>query len=187
MRQIRLRDLGGIIVVDFIDMDERKNRQKVMQALEEAMRADRAPYKILQFNDFGLVAITRKRVKQILERTLCVAVPVLRRRRLCEERADRGRRDSAWKRSKIARSGGRQRRDAARQPGSGQGAEVAIRTRTCRRSKRSSADGAGEERSAAAPGEVRPGVGRLNLAAMKLSLRFCPTCALAGGGLSQRL
>jgi ribonuclease G len=43
----------------------------VMQALEEGMRADRAPYKILQFNDFGLVAITRKRVKQSLERTLC--------------------------------------------------------------------------------------------------------------------
>jgi ribonuclease G len=56
-------------------MDERKNRQKVMQALEEAMRADRAPYKILQFNDFGLVAITRKRVKQSLERTLCTPCP----------------------------------------------------------------------------------------------------------------
>jgi ribonuclease G len=75
VRQIRLRDLGGIIVVDFIDMDERKNRQKVMQALEETMRADRAPYKILQFNDFGLVAITRKRVKQSLERTLCAPCP----------------------------------------------------------------------------------------------------------------
>jgi len=75
VRQIRLRDLGGIIVVDFIDMDERKNRQKVMQTLEEAMRADRAPYKILQFNDFGLVAITRKRVKQSLERTLCTPCP----------------------------------------------------------------------------------------------------------------
>jgi ribonuclease G len=46
-----------------------------MQALEEAMRADRAPYKILQFNDFGLVAITRKRVKQSLERTLCTPCP----------------------------------------------------------------------------------------------------------------
>jgi ribonuclease G len=75
VRQIRLRDLGGIIVVDFIDMDERKNRQRVMQALEEAMRADKAPYKILQFNDFGLVAITRKRVKQSLERTLCAPCP----------------------------------------------------------------------------------------------------------------
>ena len=70
VRQVRLRDLGGIIVIDFIDMDERKNRQKVMQALEEALRADRAPSKVLQFNDFGLVAITRKRVKQSLERTL---------------------------------------------------------------------------------------------------------------------
>ncbi len=75
VRQIRLRDLGGIIVVDFIDMEERKNRQRVMQALEEAMRADRAPFKILQFNDFGLVAITRKRVKQSLERTLCMPCP----------------------------------------------------------------------------------------------------------------
>jgi Rne/Rng family ribonuclease len=75
VRQIRLRDLGGIIVIDFIDMDERKNRQKVMAALEEAIRVDRAPYKILQFNDFGLVAITRKRVKQSLERTLCAPCP----------------------------------------------------------------------------------------------------------------
>ncbi|HZQ71262.1 MAG TPA: Rne/Rng family ribonuclease [Terriglobales bacterium] len=70
VRQIRLRDLGGIIVIDFIDMDERRNRQKVMQALEEALRMDRAPSKVLQFNDFGLVAITRKRVKQSLERTI---------------------------------------------------------------------------------------------------------------------
>ena len=70
VRQIRLRDLGGIIVIDFIDMDERKNRQKVMAALEEALKSDRAPSKVLQFNDFGLVAITRKRVKQSLERTL---------------------------------------------------------------------------------------------------------------------
>ena len=70
VRQVRLRDLGGIIIIDFIDMDERRNRQKVMQALEEALRSDRAPSKVLQFNDFGLVAITRKRVKQSLERTI---------------------------------------------------------------------------------------------------------------------
>jgi Rne/Rng family ribonuclease len=70
VRQIRLRDLGGIIVIDFIDMDERKNRNKVMQALEDELKLDRAPSKVLQFNDFGLVAITRKRVKQSLERTL---------------------------------------------------------------------------------------------------------------------
>ncbi len=72
VRQIRLRDLGGIIVIDFIDMDERKNRFRVLAALEEALKADRAPTKVLQFNDFGLVAITRKRVKQSLERTLSV-------------------------------------------------------------------------------------------------------------------
>jgi len=76
VRQIRLRDLGGIIVIDFIDMDERKNRFKVMAALEEALKNDRAPTKVLQFNDFGLVAITRKRVKQSLERTLSVPCPV---------------------------------------------------------------------------------------------------------------
>ena len=75
VRQIRLRDLGGIIVIDFIDMDERKNRYKVMAALEEALKSDRAPTKVLQFNDFGLVAITRKRVKQSLERTLSVPCP----------------------------------------------------------------------------------------------------------------
>ncbi len=70
-RQIRLRDLGGIIILDFIDMEERRNRARVMQALEIELRSDKSPSKILQFNDFGLVAITRKRVKQSLERTLC--------------------------------------------------------------------------------------------------------------------
>ncbi len=76
VRQIRLRDLGGIIIIDFIDMDERKNRFRVMGALEEALKNDRAPTKVLQFNDFGLVAITRKRVKQSLERTLSVPCPI---------------------------------------------------------------------------------------------------------------
>jgi ribonuclease G len=71
VRQIRLRDLGGIIVLDLIDMEERRNRAKVMQVLEQELRNDRSPSKVLQFNDFGLVAVTRKRVKQSLERTLC--------------------------------------------------------------------------------------------------------------------
>jgi Rne/Rng family ribonuclease len=75
VRQIRLRDLGGIIIIDFIDMDERRNRQRVMQALDEELRHDRAPSKTLQFNDFGLVAITRKRVKQSLERTIGAPCP----------------------------------------------------------------------------------------------------------------
>ncbi len=75
VRQIRLRDLGGIIVIDFIDMEERKNRNKVMQALEEALRSDKAPSKVLSFNEFGLVAITRKRTKQALERMLTQPCP----------------------------------------------------------------------------------------------------------------
>jgi ribonuclease G len=74
-RQIRLRDLGGIIVLDLIDMEERRNRQKVMQALQEALRNDKSPTKVLSFNDFGLVIMTRKRVKQSLERTLCSPCP----------------------------------------------------------------------------------------------------------------
>ncbi len=76
VRQIRLRDLGGIIVIDFIDMDERKNRARVMQVLEEELKNDRAPSKVLPFNDFGLVIMTRKRVKQSLERTLCIPDPI---------------------------------------------------------------------------------------------------------------
>jgi ribonuclease G len=70
-RQIRLRDLGGIIVLDLIDMEERRNRQRVMTQLQDALRYDKSPTKVLSFNDFGLVIMTRKRVKQSLERTLC--------------------------------------------------------------------------------------------------------------------
>lgn len=70
-RQIRLRDLGGIIVMDLIDMEERRNRQKVLQILHDALEGDKSPTKVLSFNDFGLVIMTRKRVKQSLERTLC--------------------------------------------------------------------------------------------------------------------
>jgi ribonuclease G len=75
VRQIRLRDLGGIIVLDFIDMEEKKNRQKVLQAVEQELRKDRAPSKALQVADFGLVIITRKRVKQSLERVLTEPCP----------------------------------------------------------------------------------------------------------------
>ena len=75
IRQIRLRDLGGIIVLDFIDMEERKNRQKLFQAVEQELRRDRAPSKALQVSDFGLIIITRKRVKQSLERTLTEPCP----------------------------------------------------------------------------------------------------------------
>jgi len=71
VRQIRLRDLGGIIIIDFIDMDDPRNRQRVWETLMTELRKDKAPSKVLPFNEFGLVAITRKRVRQSLERTLC--------------------------------------------------------------------------------------------------------------------
>jgi ribonuclease G len=75
VRQIRLRDLGGIIVLDLIDMEDRKNRQKVLQAVEQELKKDRSPSKALQVSDFGLVIITRKRVKQSLERVLTEPCP----------------------------------------------------------------------------------------------------------------
>ena len=74
-RQVRLRDLGGIIVVDFIDMEERRSRQKVIAALEQELAHDRSPSKLLTVNEVGLAIITRKRVKQSLERTLCQPCP----------------------------------------------------------------------------------------------------------------
>jgi ribonuclease G len=75
VRQIRLRDLGGIIVLDLIDMEDRKNRLKVLQAVELELKKDRSPSKALQVSDFGLVIITRKRVKQSLERVLTEPCP----------------------------------------------------------------------------------------------------------------
>jgi len=75
VRQIRLRDLGGIIVLDLIDMEDKKNRQKVYQAVEQELRKDRSPSKALQVSDFGLVIVTRKRVKQSLERVLTEPCP----------------------------------------------------------------------------------------------------------------
>ncbi|HKT78604.1 MAG TPA: Rne/Rng family ribonuclease [Vicinamibacterales bacterium] len=75
VRQIRLRDLGGIIVLDFIDMEEKKNRQRVLQAVEQELKKDRSPSKALAVSDFGLIIITRKRVKQSLERVLTEPCP----------------------------------------------------------------------------------------------------------------
>src|SRR5438128_5580881 len=75
VRQLRLRDLGGIIVLDLIDMEEKKNRQKVFQEVEKELRRDRSPSKALQVSDFGLVIVTRKRVKQSIERQLTDPCP----------------------------------------------------------------------------------------------------------------
>jgi len=75
VRQIRLRDLGGIIVLDFIDMEDLGNRAKLFEALEVEIKKDRSKTKILQISEFGLIEMTRKRVRQSLERSLTQACP----------------------------------------------------------------------------------------------------------------
>ncbi len=74
-RQIRLRDLGGIIVVDFIDMVETENRQRVFEALEAALARDRARTQLSRISEFGLVEITRKRSHSNLRRVLTRPCP----------------------------------------------------------------------------------------------------------------
>src|SRR6266566_4217276 len=75
VRQIRLRDLGGIIVLDFIDMEEMPNRAALFETLDNEIRKDRSKTKILQISEFGLIEMTRKRVRQSLERSLTQACP----------------------------------------------------------------------------------------------------------------
>jgi ribonuclease G len=69
--QIRLRNLGGIIIVDFIDMEKMENREKVFNAFLEAMKRDRAKNTILHISELGLIQMTRKRVRESLGRVLC--------------------------------------------------------------------------------------------------------------------
>ncbi|UCH44083.1 MAG: Rne/Rng family ribonuclease [Nitrospiraceae bacterium] len=69
--QIRLRNLGGIIIIDFIDMEKEENRQKLFSVFQEAMNKDRAKCTILEVSELGLIQMTRKRVRESLERTLC--------------------------------------------------------------------------------------------------------------------
>lgn len=69
--QIRLRNLGGIIIIDFIDMEKEENRKKIFTTFEEEMRKDRVKSTILQVSELGLIQMTRKRVRESLGRTLC--------------------------------------------------------------------------------------------------------------------
>lgn len=78
VRQIRLRNLGGIIVIDLIDMVEPEHREQVFEALAAEMAKDRAKNKVLTISEFGLVEITRKRTRPSLERTLTQACPYCR-------------------------------------------------------------------------------------------------------------
>jgi ribonuclease G len=75
-RQLRLRNLGGIIIVDFIDMAEPEHRRQVLRTLEKALARDRVKTHITEMSPLGLVEITRKRTRESLERILCEPCPV---------------------------------------------------------------------------------------------------------------
>jgi ribonuclease G len=103
--QIRLRNLGGIIIVDFIDMEKPENRERVFNAFVEAMKKDKAKNTISHISELGLIQMTRKRIRESLGRTLCEPCPycegkgfVRSPRTLCYE--------IFRKIKKIARSGG---------------------------------------------------------------------------------
>jgi ribonuclease G len=75
-RQLRLRDIGGIIVVDFIDLEDERNKKKVYDELKKEFRKDRAKVSLLPMSDFGLVEITRQRVRQNIMQAIKDVCPV---------------------------------------------------------------------------------------------------------------
>lgn len=74
-RQLRVRNLGGIIILDFIDMQEEEHREQVLRTLEKAMLADRARHNICGVSELGLVEMTRKRTRESLEHIMCEPCP----------------------------------------------------------------------------------------------------------------
>ena len=74
-RQLRLRNLGGIIIIDFIDMEEAEHRRQVIQALEKALNDDHVKTNISSVSPLGLVEMTRKRTRESLEHLLCQSCP----------------------------------------------------------------------------------------------------------------
>lgn len=75
-RQLRLRNLGGIIIVDFIDMQDPEHQRQVVRALEKAIEKDPAKIAVTGISELGLVQMTRKRTRDSLSRTLCESCPV---------------------------------------------------------------------------------------------------------------
>jgi len=75
VQQLRLRNIGGIIVIDFIDMENAANRKKVFDALQEALRKDKARSNVLRISELGLVQMTRKRTRESLEQLLTSPCP----------------------------------------------------------------------------------------------------------------
>jgi ribonuclease G len=74
-RQLRLRNLGGIIIIDFIDMEEAEHRENILQLLEQSMTRDHARHQIMPVSPLGLVEMTRKRTRESLQHVLCEDCP----------------------------------------------------------------------------------------------------------------
>jgi len=79
-RQLRLRNLGGIIIIDFIDMVDEEHKRQVLRALEKSLAKDHTKYTISEVSNLGLVEMTRKRSRESLEHILCEACPVCKGR-----------------------------------------------------------------------------------------------------------
>jgi len=73
--QLRLRNIGGIIIIDFIDMEREGGRERVYQALNDALKKDRAKFNVLRISELGLVEMTRKRIRDNMSRILCESCP----------------------------------------------------------------------------------------------------------------
>ncbi len=74
-RQLRLRDIGGIIIIDFIDLEEDKNRKKVYDEMKKELRKDRAKVTALPLTEFGLMQLTRQRIRQSVQLSFSEACP----------------------------------------------------------------------------------------------------------------
>jgi len=74
-RQLRLRDIGGLVVIDFIDLDDERNRKKVYDEMKKEMKRDRAKVTVLPMTEFGLVQITRQRIRQTVSMSFSEACP----------------------------------------------------------------------------------------------------------------
>jgi ribonuclease G len=76
VRQIRVRNMGGIIIIDFIDMEKSSNRKRVFELLRDRLKTDKARTTILKISELGLVQMTRKRTRESLEHVLCTPCPL---------------------------------------------------------------------------------------------------------------
>jgi hypothetical protein len=80
VNQLRFRNIGGLIIIDLIDMESAENREKVYRQLQEALRSDKSKTNILKISELGLVEMTRKRTRENLVQTLCEPCPYCERK-----------------------------------------------------------------------------------------------------------